>query len=295
MSLYFAGPLFSHAELNFNKALTNKIQALGIEVFLPQRDGDSVNQEPIISLPSEERARVIFELDKKRLLETDIFLYILDGRVPDEGAAVALGMAYMHKEHTERDLKLIGLQTDKRAAFMGEKLNPMIFSALDDIFHDEEALLTYLSAEDMWSDYLRSINETSKATDKSYEAWGFGIGVEMANELAQLVVEGKKSATASLKCLYDFDNEDLPAVGEHSVILDGQERATCVIKTTAIDVIPFEEVTEAFARKEGEGDLSLRYWQEGHESFFSEELKEYDKNFNQQMLVVCESFEVVYK
>jgi nucleoside 2-deoxyribosyltransferase len=144
MKLYFAGPLFSNAELAFNQQLTAKIEALGYQVFLPQRDGDSVNQEPIVSMAPEERAREIFKLDKTHLLETDVFLYVLDGRIPDEGAAVALGMAHMYKETVKGDMTLVGLHTDKRAAFIESKLNPMIYASLDLILKTEEELLKSL-------------------------------------------------------------------------------------------------------------------------------------------------------
>ena len=39
MRVYFAAPLFNVAERTFNINLTNKIEEIGFEVFLPQRDG----------------------------------------------------------------------------------------------------------------------------------------------------------------------------------------------------------------------------------------------------------------
>jgi nucleoside 2-deoxyribosyltransferase len=39
MRLYVAGPLFSDAERAFNAGLAAAIERLGIEVFLPQREG----------------------------------------------------------------------------------------------------------------------------------------------------------------------------------------------------------------------------------------------------------------
>lgn len=146
MKLYFAAPLFCESELRFNTWLTNEIEAQGIEVFLPQRDGNAVNEEPVISMPVDERAKYIFNMDREHLLSTDVFLYVLDGRIPDEGAAVALGMAYMHKQSSKEKINLIGLHTDKRAAFMNEKQNPMIFASLDYIASSVEELLEYLSS-----------------------------------------------------------------------------------------------------------------------------------------------------
>lgn len=144
MLLYLAAPLFNEAELAFNELLTAKIEKLGFKVFLPQRDGDIINHEPYISMESGERAKAIFELDKSNLIESDIFLYVLDGRIPDEGAAVALGIAYTHKELSKKNRMLIGLHTDKRAAFINVKLNPMIFSPLEHISESVDELLLYL-------------------------------------------------------------------------------------------------------------------------------------------------------
>ncbi|MBN2898649.1 MAG: nucleoside 2-deoxyribosyltransferase domain-containing protein [Clostridia bacterium] len=144
MLLYFAGPLFCEAERAFNAKLTEQIETLGYKVFLPQRDGDQVNHEPYLSMTVEKRAKAIFDLDKEHLLSSDIFLYVLDGRIPDEGAAVALGMAHMKKKMDREEMILVGLHTDRRAAFPNEKLNPMIYSSLDVIYNNVDALLAYL-------------------------------------------------------------------------------------------------------------------------------------------------------
>ena len=56
---------------------------------------------------------------------------ILDGRVPDEGAAVELGIAYAHKELAMPEKRLVGLMTDVRASFISAKLNPMLAVPLE--------------------------------------------------------------------------------------------------------------------------------------------------------------------
>ncbi|HPG85569.1 MAG TPA: hypothetical protein PLQ29_02625, partial [Spirochaetales bacterium] len=90
------------------------------------------------------RAKAIFELDLARIEATDIFFYLLDGRVPDEGAAVALGIAYADKAARRPDRLLLGLHTDGRSAFPDAALNPMLAAALDRVFTDERSLLAYL-------------------------------------------------------------------------------------------------------------------------------------------------------
>jgi uncharacterized protein YhfF len=44
-----------------------------------------------------------------------------------------------------------------------------------------------------------------------------------------------------------------------------------------------------------EGDKSLKYWRDVHKKYFTKELKEIGKEFNEDMLVVCEEFDVVEK
>jgi nucleoside 2-deoxyribosyltransferase len=93
-------------------------------------------------MPPDERRQAMFDRDTAQVLACDLFLIILDGRVPDEGACFELGLAYAHKRLRQVPKHLIGLLTDVRAAFLGAKLNPML--ALDRVLPDEDALLTAL-------------------------------------------------------------------------------------------------------------------------------------------------------
>jgi nucleoside 2-deoxyribosyltransferase len=142
--IYLAGPLFSEAERRFNVELTEKLEDLGFRVFLPQRDGVEREKAPYDTMTPEERRHAMFHLDKSKILDSDIFVFVLDGRVPDEGACVELGIAYCQKELRNSQKFLIGLHTDPRAAFIGARLNPMVSVPLDFIAEDEETLLREL-------------------------------------------------------------------------------------------------------------------------------------------------------
>jgi len=146
MLIYFAAPLFCQAETAFNLQLTLELEERGFTVFLPQRDGVELGNPPYDEMSGDELCQAIFALDRDRILEADIFLFVLDGRVPDEGACVELGMAYSQKHLLQRDKLIIGLQTDMRTAyaFLGAKLNPMIHGALDSIAENETDLLAAL-------------------------------------------------------------------------------------------------------------------------------------------------------
>ena len=124
--------------------MTAELEALGYDVFLPQRDGAEPDRPPYDAMTPEERRHAIFDLDKRKILEADVFLFVLDGRVPDEGACVELGIAYCQKELQGNQKLLVGLQTDARAAFPGSKLNPMVRIPLQYVVEEEEALLRLL-------------------------------------------------------------------------------------------------------------------------------------------------------
>ncbi|MFD2617848.1 ASCH domain-containing protein [Terrilactibacillus laevilacticus] len=148
-----------------------------------------------------------------------------------------------------------------------------------------------MTPEDMWSNYLKLMNKNIQ-TKRSYDVWSFGT---QADELADLVLKEKKTATTSLYYLYEIENEKLPEKGDIGIITNSKGDAKCIIQTKQVDVLPFYEVTSDFAFKEGEGDRSLEYWRKVHIQFFENELKEINKAFSEDMLVVCEEFEMIYK
>jgi len=116
--------------------------------------------------------------------------------------------------------------------------------------------------------------------------WAFGHTVKEADELCALILDGKKTATSA--ALYHFEDEPAPEEGDRAVILDGTGRPRCVIEFTEIEVVPFDEVDAKFAHDEGEGDLSLKYWQKTHEAFFKRE-----GYFAPDMILLCQHFRVI--
>lgn len=151
------------------------------------------------------------------------------------------------------------------------------------------------TVKEIWKKYLSTIGENINDTDKTYESWYFCNNEKDANELAGLVKKGIKKATASLHCLYEIENESIPKVGDYIIITNWKGMAQCIIQITSINIIPFKEVTEEFAAKEGEGDKTLSFWRKVHRKFFTLELKEHNKKFSEDMLVICEEFEVGYQ
>lgn len=131
--------------------------------------------------------------------------------------------------------------------------------------------------------------ETQQESVEYKDAFQFGAS---ADWLADLVVEGKKTATTSGHVFYELEKEALPQVGEYYIILNGADVPVAVIQIESVEVMPMNEVSEEFALAEGEGDYP--FWWDAHEQFFSELLNEYGQQFAPNMLVVCERFKKVY-
>lgn len=124
-------------------------------------------------------------------------------------------------------------------------------------------------------------------------AWAFGATPEQADELIALVLDGTKTATASAQWDYEHEGEQIPQVGDLSIVLDGSEHPRALIEVTQVDVVAFDEVSEEHAFLEGEGDRSLDHWRTVHERFFTGHAS-HDRGFASSMPVVLERLRLLY-
>lgn len=145
----------------------------------------------------------------------------------------------------------------------------------------------------MW-DALEHARPDLVSGNVNRSSWHFCDNEADADELVELVLAGVKRATAGLLWSYEHEGEAVPRVGDLSVVTDWRGNARCVIRTSSVEVVPFESVTPAFAATEGEGDGSLQYWRSAHEAAFTRELAASGLAFAPGMSVVCERFEVVF-
>lgn len=137
MKIYIAGPLFNDIELKRNISIDAELRSMGYSTYLPQRDGGKFAQLLAKGHDAEEVRNNIFTKDIDAVKNSDILLFIFDGRVPDEGACFELGYAYALCK------KCIGLKTDTRTFMQGYD-NLMLTGALDEYFTEERNLMKYL-------------------------------------------------------------------------------------------------------------------------------------------------------
>ena len=148
-----------------------------------------------------------------------------------------------------------------------------------------------MTIEEFWLEFL---NKTGKDPQTPYlESFHFDLNEKSANELLELVLAGKKRATASSLLAYEKENSRIPQVGDFSIVTDWDNNPRCVIETTAVMICKFKEITFDICKREGE-DECLETWQRGHASYFTQDGKALGYEFSEDMPVVFEDFKVVY-
>jgi uncharacterized protein YhfF len=126
------------------------------------------------------------------------------------------------------------------------------------------------------------------------DAFGFGGEGPLADELAALVLAGRKRATASLPVEYTALGEALPVAGDLSIVLDGTGHPVAIIERTSVQLVAFEAVDAAFAAREGEGDGSLAAWRQAHAWYFGQVFREWGGRLQDDTPVLCQCFQVVW-
>ncbi|MDQ3129354.1 MAG: ASCH domain-containing protein [Acidobacteriota bacterium] len=145
--------------------------------------------------------------------------------------------------------------------------------------------------QEFWQKFCAENPEVNRNTP--YEVWFFHHNREPSKKLAELVVSGRKQATASLM-EYENDTGEGGTVGGYSVVTDFDGNPQCVIQTTEVRALPFGEVDAKFAFDEGEGDRTLEYWRAAHTEFFTECCRELNIEFNESMMICCKRFKKLF-
>lgn len=125
--------------------------------------------------------------------------------------------------------------------------------------------------------------EESNLNWRSLEQFSFDDSPELADELAGLVLAGKKRATC-----WAASEGPQTEIGKRMVMLDGSGVPRAILETVELTQRRFDEVDEAFAFDEGEGDRTLAYWRRAHPNYFGRQ-----GIFAPDMQLCCERFSLI--
>ncbi len=121
---YYAAGLFNQGERAFNLEVKAVLDELGYETWFPQESAGLLDDYINEGMSVDEARHKIFKVNLQAVEACDVLVFVLDGRVPDEGACIEAGVAF------GRDKRCIGLKTDFRNVEGGGN-NLMIDGILD--------------------------------------------------------------------------------------------------------------------------------------------------------------------
>ncbi|MFQ5555355.1 MAG: deoxynucleoside kinase [Acidimicrobiia bacterium] len=121
---YYAAGLFNEAERTYNLRVKAMLDELGYETWFPQTDAGFLEDYMDQGMTLAEARHEIYRMNLAAVNRSDVLIFNLDGRVPDEGACVEAGIAF------GKGVRCVGLQTDFRAVEPGGN-NLMLDGILD--------------------------------------------------------------------------------------------------------------------------------------------------------------------
>jgi uncharacterized protein YhfF len=142
--------------------------------------------------------------------------------------------------------------------------------------------------------FWQAFRTATGASASRYDVVSFADSPDVATALAELVVEGRKRATAGLLRQFGGDGEPLPVIGGYVVLVDGQGRPRAVWRTMELRLGALVSVDEAFAWDEGEDDRTRASWLALHRAFFGRYAERCGFELHDEAETIFERFEVVW-
>lgn len=149
------------------------------------------------------------------------------------------------------------------------------------------------AADAMWNDY-RAAHPDVPLTDPAYTVDHFGDSARLCDELLDLVMSGRKRATADVLAAFDDRTEEIPQDGSHWIACDSTGTPRIVIRTTAVRIGPFTSADDAFAAAEGEDDGTLESWRREHRRYWQRTAAARGATWSEEDPIVFEEFAVVW-
>ncbi len=149
------------------------------------------------------------------------------------------------------------------------------------------------AAAAMWHAYAAAHPEAVTASPE-HTVEHFGDSVRLADALLEIVLSGRKRATAELVADFLERGDPVPRIGSHWIACDGRGVPRIVIRSVELRVGPFGSADEAFAAAEGEDDGSLESWRREHRRYWQRTAAARGAEWSEDDEIVFERFAVVW-
>ena len=146
---------------------------------------------------------------------------------------------------------------------------------------------------EFWNEYLKKTGQKADEAVYSGELCFEDSSWAGMSQL-ELVLQNKKTAVFTPYPSFEINRELLPAGGEVYIVEDTKDEPVAIIRVKEVKIVPFNQITWELARLDGENE-NLEEWQDKERDFFEDEADLCGFDFEEDMDVVCEIFEVIYK
>jgi uncharacterized protein YhfF len=142
--------------------------------------------------------------------------------------------------------------------------------------------------------YFAAFRSARGIADAEYDVARFGWTVEVTDALNALVLKGQKRATCCLMQQIEVGKEGMARVGGYCVMLDSRDRPAAIWRTTDVTVRAVNQVDDAFAWDEGEGDRTRADWLRVHNGYYRALAAREGFTYDDGMPAVFERFTIVW-
>jgi uncharacterized protein YhfF len=108
------------------------------------------------------------------------------------------------------------------------------------------------------------------------------------------VLDGTKTAAGALLWSIEADGKRAARPGDFWIATNGGDDPQCIIQTSDVRVLPFDEVGAEYATWGGEGDLTPESWRRIYWSYIESECDRIGRAPDPKAPPVMERFRVVY-
>lgn len=149
------------------------------------------------------------------------------------------------------------------------------------------------AAERMWAEY-RAAHPEAVGAAPEYTVEHFGDSARLADELLEIVLSGRKRATAEIVADFLARGDAVPRIGSHWIACDSTGAPRIVIRSTELRLGPFGSADASFASDEGEDDGSLESWRREHRRYWERVSAARGAVWSEDDEIVFERFSVVW-
>ena len=149
------------------------------------------------------------------------------------------------------------------------------------------------AASTMWNAYWRA-HPDQVGLDDVPTVERFGDHAELSDALLDLVVSGRKRATATLVKEFAADGVPLPRVGSHWIACDASGAPRVILRSTELRLGTIADADEAFAVDEAEDDRSLEAWLVSHRRYWDRVCAALEIEWSDDLEILFERFTVAW-